>query len=175
MTTTAATAATKTSRSRGFAGSHRFAPQSTVPRAPSIAVEKRYGHQTRIRRQSIAHARTALLAAEDAIARAESFDALVNIFARQLRDVPGTGELYRYDTAFRIGAYLGRLPERVYLHSGTRAGARALGLPYQKDALEMSEVPAELRHRAAYEVEDILCIYKDVFRGGETRRQQPRC
>jgi hypothetical protein len=33
-----------------------------------------------------------------------------------------------YDIAHRIGAYLRREPEAVYLHAGTREGARALNL-----------------------------------------------
>ena len=88
--------------------------------------------------------------------------------SKQLRDVAGIGALYRYDTAFRIGAYRGLFPTRVYLHAGTRKGARALGLDYRKDALEMSEIPAALRTRKPYEIEDILCIYKtglQVLRG----------
>jgi hypothetical protein len=33
-----------------------------------------------------------------------------------------------YDTALRIGAKLKLFPTKVYLHAGTRLGARALGL-----------------------------------------------
>jgi len=80
-------------------------------------------------------------------------------------EVPGTGPLYRYDTAFRIGAHLNLFPTLVYLHAGTRNGARALGLP-GKDALELSDIPIEIRHREPHEIEDILCIYEDAFRGG---------
>jgi hypothetical protein len=126
----------------------------------------RYSHQYRIRRDSIGRATAALVAAERAIARAASFDDLLRVMTALLRDVSGIGELYRYDTTFRIGAYLGVFPARVYLHAGTRAGARALGLAYKKEALEISEVPAALRHRAPHEIEDILCIYKDAFRDG---------
>lgn len=70
------------------------------------------------------------------IARAESSEALHALVARQLREVAGIGELYVYDTAFRIGAYLRLPPTRVYLHAGTRDGARALQLDYRSAALE---------------------------------------
>jgi hypothetical protein len=125
--------------------------------------ERRYSHQWRIRRDSIARATAALLSAQKQLAHADSFDAIHDVIQRQLRDVPGIGELYRYDTAFRIAAYLNLFPTRVYLHAGTRAGARALGLAYEKGALEMHEVPVELRHRRPHEVEDILCIFKARF------------
>jgi hypothetical protein len=127
---------------------------------------RRYSHQYRIRRAAIAHAVTALSATEGSIAKADSFDELLRLITRQLGALPGIGPLYRYNTAFRIGAYLGMLPTRVYLHAGTRSGARALNLDYQKEALEIDEVPVELRHRAPHEIEDILCIYKDRFQGG---------
>lgn len=126
---------------------------------------RRYSHQYRIRRQTLEHARAALLAGEVQFTRARSFDAVLAIVTQQLREVRGSGELYRYDTAFRIGAYLRRYPTRVYLHAGTRAGARLLHLEFKKEALEMSEVPVALRRRKPHEVEDILCIYKSWFSG----------
>lgn len=146
-----------------------FQTQPSLRRALEVAARamdkrgRRYSHQFRIRRDAIAHATAALVAGQRQIARTRSFDVLLTVVTEQLRQVAGVGELYRYDTAFRIGAYLGLFPERVYLHAGTRAGARALGLDYRKGALEMSEVPAALRKRKPHEVEDILCIYKDRF------------
>jgi hypothetical protein len=137
---------------------------------------RRYSHQYRIPRQAIAHATAALVAVERQLARAASFDDVHRIVTEQLRDVAGVGELYSYDTAFRIGAYLRHFPARVYLHAGTRAGARALNLDCRKGFLEMNEIPAALRHRKAHEIEDILCIYKDRFSrlapasGGTSRR-----
>jgi hypothetical protein len=125
--------------------------------------DKRYRHQSRIRRDSIAQAFAALIAIEARLAQAESFDALLKMISDQLKPVPGIGELYCYDTAFRIGAKLELFPERVYLHSGTRTGAAKLGLPSHKSALELNELPGPLRRRAPHEIEDILCIYKDHF------------
>lgn len=130
---------------------------------------KRYDHQYRIWRTSILQATAALVAAESAIAASASFDDLLRLITTQLREVAGIGALYCYDAAFRIGAYLGTYPTRVYLHRGTRAGACALGLNYRKDALEMSEVPEELSDRQPYEIENILCIYEKRFKGASTR------
>ena len=158
-----------------------FVSQPSLRRAVEVAARatdkrgRRYSHQFRIRREAIAHATAALVAGERQIAQAGSFDALFATVTEQLREVSGVGELYRYDTAFRIGAYLGIFPERVYLHAGTRAGARALGLDYTKMALEMSELPAALRRRKPHEVEDILCIYKERFQGRGRSLRSGRC
>jgi hypothetical protein len=127
---------------------------------------RRFRHQSRIRRVAIRESASALLVAEQELAATKSFDGVFAIVREQLRGIAGLGELYRYDTAFRIGSYLRLLPSRVYLHAGTRVGARALGLDYRNDSLDMSELPTPLRHRQPHEVEDILCIYKDRFTSG---------
>lgn len=124
---------------------------------------KRYDHQWRIRRTAMVEARKRLVAAQTEIAGVESFLALLALVERLLLPIPGIGELYCYDSAARIGAYLGIHPDRVYLHRGTRAGARALRLPHTRPWLLLSEVPEQLSGRSAREVENILCIYAKDF------------
>jgi hypothetical protein len=83
----------------------------------------------------------------------------------ELADVYGIGELYVYDTALRIGVNLGVFPKEVYLHAGTRVGARKLGLDVSKPTVKMSFLPTHLRTLRPHEVEDVLCIFKDQFDG----------
>lgn len=139
--------------------------------------EKRYDHQYRIRRIAITQATAALLASERALATVTSFDDLLSLVFAQVHQIDGIGELYCYDTALRIGAYLGQFPTRVHLHRGTRAGAMALGLDYHQYALEMADFPPELRGRQPIHVENILCIYRDRFGASmKTRtRRRSRC
>ena len=68
-----------------------------------------------------------------------------------------------YDTVLRIGAKLDLFPDRVYLHCGTREGARALGLKWRDPWLKVDELPRELRRLKPHEIEDFLCIYKGEF------------
>ena len=56
------------------------------------------------------------------------------------------------------------MPERVYLHRGTRKGARALGLDWRADSLDPRVLPKELADLEPREIEDFLCIYKDCLR-----------
>lgn len=71
------------------------------------------------------------------------------------------GELACYDVALRIGARFRIEPVRVYLHAGTRKGARALGLPHRAATLGMADLPRELQRLRSWQVEDFLCVYKD--------------
>jgi len=92
-----------------------------------------------------------------------SFDAILGLV--QACSVPGFGALARYDTALRIGFWRSLLPDKVYLHAGTRRGARNLGLDVSRDYLTLEEIPVQFRDLAPHEIEDALCIYiyKDDF------------
>ena len=102
---------------------------------------------------------------QPAIAACKNFDDdLFPLIDRLARDVRGIGTLAVYDTAHRLGLFLGLEPTRVHLHAGTRAGAMKLGLDVSRGWLSMGDLPIELRHLTPAEVEDVLCIYKDRFR-----------
>lgn len=97
----------------------------------------------------------------------KSFAELHDLIYRQIKPVRGIGDLAVYDFAHRIGAYLRHAPEAVYLHAGTREGARVLNLG--GETVDLSQLPAELRKLSAAEIEDCLCIYRDALCGQELR------
>jgi len=80
-----------------------------------------------------------------------------------LSSVRGLGDLYIYDTALRLGSFLKLSPKHVYLHAGTRAGARALGLKLSEDFLRVTALPKTIQVLEPHEIEDFLCIYKAHF------------
>jgi hypothetical protein len=126
--------------------------------------EKRLGHQTRLRGSLLRKARSSLLDAAQELRRCDSFDQLHNLIKEHLKGIRGLAGLYYYDTALRIGASLRLMPKRVYLHSGTRDGARALGLDSRADSLDPRALPKELGVLEPYEIEDFLCICKDKLK-----------
>jgi hypothetical protein len=126
---------------------------------------RRHPHQYRIPRATLGESRRRLLDHLPALRQAESFDELFELITATIEPIPGIGPLAVYDTALRVGARFGLEPVKVYLHAGTRTGAKALGLDLGSDSIEMGELPAELRTLTAREVEDVLCIYKGEFRG----------
>jgi hypothetical protein len=134
-------------------------------RTAALAVNscgKRYSHQRRRTKLALERARGALSKRARAMEKADDFSELFDLIDATLEPIPGLGELYVYDTALRIGAKLNLFPDKVYLHAGTRIGARALGLRAAA-TLDMSELPREFRALKPHEIEDVLCIFKDEF------------
>ena len=125
---------------------------------------KRYLHQRRLKRKTLEQALDILLAHKRQLRKAESFDKVFQLVETALEDVFGVGELYVYDTSLRVGAKLGLFPTKVYLHAGTRVGARALGFDQKAKTLSRSVLPPALRALEPHEIEDMLCIFKDKFK-----------
>jgi hypothetical protein len=77
--------------------------------------------------------------------------------------IRGIGELMVYDTSLRIGARLELSPDFIYLHAGTRVGARELGLDGRLPFVRTTDVPVPLRRLRPHEIEDFMCIFKSQF------------
>jgi len=93
-----------------------------------------------------------------------SFDDLHERVESAIGRIKGIGPLTIYDIAHRLGVYLGVRPKDVYLHCGTREGAKALGLDYTAEKLAVSDLPAPLHALQPDQIEDCLCIFKDDIR-----------
>ena len=124
---------------------------------------KMYSHQRRVGRENMAMTAKPLLALGGK--KFGDFYALHEAVREAIQGITRVDVLAVYDTALRLGAFRGVLPECVYLHAGTKTGAKNLGLNLRgKKSLEMSELPPEFRKLKAYEVENCLCIYKEHFK-----------
>ncbi len=133
-------------------------------------------HHRRRQQKELERASEVLAARLAEIAEASNFAKLHTLCEKALGPLHDLGELYVYDTALRIGAKTGMLPRRIYLHRGTRAGAKALGLDTSGKALDVSDLPEALRELEPHELEDVLCIYKKYFTGEQpVLDDDPRC
>jgi hypothetical protein len=129
---------------------------------------RRQSNQRRVPEEVLAEA-ARRLARVRRLDRARDFEELLAMVTKTCWNIRGFGTCTRYDVAFRIGLYLKKLPRRVYLHAGSRGGAKALGLPHTRDFLEMSILPTELRRLEPWQVEEFLCIYKEWLHPGMVR------
>jgi hypothetical protein len=121
-----------------------------------------FNHQRHLDPSTVEGVRRVLRASREAIARTVSFDELISLLERLIRDIPGAKEMFIYDAALRLGAYLKKLPQQVYLHRGTRVGAEALGIVVaERKSIRVDELPPPFSVLTAYEIEDVLCSYKD--------------
>lgn len=128
-----------------------------------LADGHRHPHSYRRQLQALEEAHRRLRAIPEEMRKCSSFESLHILIERKIGGIRDIGPLTVYDVAARIGAHLQLEPEKVYLHSGTMEGARALGLGARRKTLEMSELPVEFRRLTAREVEDCLCLYKDYL------------
>jgi hypothetical protein len=122
-----------------------------------LPTHKRHPHQRRISRPVLEAAERKLQAATSVLAAAKDFKRLHDVVTRTIGCAKGIGPLSVYDIAHRIGAKLEKSPELVYLHRGTREGARHLG--FTADTVDPRLLPKEFSRLSAAEIEDCLCIY----------------
>jgi hypothetical protein len=120
---------------------------------------KRHPHQYRIPKAVLEEAEMRLQAVEKRMSGAPDFDSLHAIIQHEIESIRGIGALTVYDISHRLAAYFGKLPQRVYLHAGTKMGAIVFGL--QGDSIDPRELPDAFSRLAATEIEDCLCIYKE--------------
>jgi hypothetical protein len=122
------------------------------------------------------------------LVQAKDFTALHGLVERKAGSIHGIGELTVYDIAHRVGMYLGKVPEFVYLHRGTKKGAAVLS--FRGKVLDPRLLPSAFSLLTAAEIEDCLCIYTHELAGGkppgripaatnrclrERPRARPRC
>jgi len=121
---------------------------------------KRHPHQYRIPLSILREVERDLQAVSASLRSCATFDELFRLVQSEIGGICGVGELTIYDVTTRLGAYLGLEPERVYLHAGTKEGARYLGINTRRESFEPSELPCAFRKLRPREIEDCLCIYK---------------
>lgn len=127
----------------------------------------KHRHQRRIAPSTLKAVASILVPFAARLEATQSFDDLHNVVVSACRHIKGVRELFTYDVSHRLGLYLGLRPERVYLHRGTRDGAKALGIVVSgRKYIELDELPEPLQGLLPEEAEDVLCIYKSRFKTG---------
>jgi hypothetical protein len=121
---------------------------------------KRLDHQRRIPYEVLSRSERVLQRMRREIRRSGSFERLHELVADAIGDIVGIGELTVYDVSVRVAAFLRLRPRYVYLHAGTRKGAKALGFTGREARLSRRDLPQPLQTLSAAALEDLLCIYK---------------
>ena len=147
----------------------------TLPTAIRAATDsikadgKMHNHQVKVRKSARDELAAILIARRREVKRTENFHELWTLV--QDSRPWGIGPLTVYDVATRIGAYLGLHPQNLYLHTGARAGLRALCEAAGLDAGLLAEewlppnvLPRPIRTMLTMdETEDFLCTYRTMF------------
>jgi len=160
--------------------------QPDIEKAIKIAVNSRDEtgkmnyHQSRVPREAYGKFGKALVNIKDKIEKSTDFDQLFTVIQTEGKKIHGVGELFIYDTAFRIGQKLKIYPDRIYLHRGTRIGVeRFMGRKIHNGYIlkEQLKPPFDTCPLECWQLEDFFCIYKDIFLDGGVfwKNKQSRC
>ena len=137
----------------------RIAALSILPRG------KRHSHQKRRTQSALDESARRLLDVQDKIKMCKNFEDLRELVDSTIRTVRDIGPLTIYDISLRIGAKLGLYPKVIYLHSGAKIGAKALGLNYRQKSLSIEDIPEPISSNLEpYEIEDFFCICKEELK-----------
>ncbi len=122
---------------------------------------KRLSHQRRLLKHVLPNAFAQLSAMQAQLKRAKSFDALFERVDQALNSIPNAGDLYSYDTALRLGAFLRLFPTRVFLQTGALSGALKISSSMRQRSVPLCHFPEPFHSLAPFEVENLLCCYKN--------------
>lgn len=127
---------------------------------------KRHPHQRRIPRALLEAVEGRLQGIGRKLSNATDFAALHRVIEKEIGGIKGVGALTVYDIAHRIGAHFKRSPERVYLHAGTRTGARVFNI--SGDSFDPKEIawPFCILCSCALPCREKLHISFDPFKPG---------
>lgn len=113
--------------------------------------------------ESLKQAEDVLVGQLERIQSYKTFDALLEGVERAVLPIAGLNDVYAYDTARRIGAYLKIMPKHVYLFTSTRTGAKQLGIVSKKRLLLCTSLPSAFQELEPYEAEDVLSNLKKLI------------
>jgi hypothetical protein len=123
---------------------------------------KMHNHQSKVSK-ALPELENKLLMSISNLTKNETFNQLY--FMIDDLKTPGIGPMTVYDVAVRFGAFLKLKPEKIYIHAGTAAGLKTLGIRVKQRemSIPMEILPAVLRNKDPDEVEDFLCTYRLAF------------
>lgn len=127
---------------------------------------KMNNHQKRLGESLCTDIACQLVKQSDKIIEAQKngFKTLHNYILEYTQTIRRVGQLYVYDVSARLAKYFNLPIHDVYIHAGTRKGARYLELAEQNGIIPHKELPNVIKENlSADEVENFLCICKDSF------------
>ncbi len=139
--------------------------QSSLKEAISVAAKaidesgKVHFHQRRIEKVELEKFAIRVLGKEDKIQTINTFEGLFKLIDAEANRF--ISELTVYDTALRIGNFLKIYPEKIYLQTGTKAGAEVLlGNLGDRKHLKLEDFPEAFQSQSLKDLEEILYEYK---------------
>jgi len=123
-------------------------------------------HFRKIRTNSLRQASKELIGIIELIRDCGNFQEVFELLNKKIK-IFGIGEMYLYDISFYLSARLGFKPKHIYMHRGTREGAKYLGLDIRREFIpkeEFEKLEKGFKKINAYDIENLLCSYKTILK-----------
>jgi hypothetical protein len=122
----------------------------------------KHSHQWRIKDYILEELADKMSMKAGEIFNVKNFDELYEIITKTCV-FKSIDSLTVYDTALRLGFYLNKLPEKIYIHTGARKGAEKICGKIKNHFLMKKYLPEPFKScdLTEYELEDLFCVYKD--------------
>jgi hypothetical protein len=129
---------------------------------------KKHPHQWRLSNDLLKDFAKELIKVKDKMNNAKDFHELFELVNE--KKIKGIKDMTVYDVTLRIGEYLKKKPDRIYLHAGTKEGIKELfkimdlnELLVKRKSIYKNELPEPFRSckLTPSQLEDFFCIYKD--------------
>ncbi len=128
---------------------------------------KKDSHQYHIKKEPYEIYRERVKALKNEILNAKNFDEILELITfdnKFYEHIKGIDGLTEYDIAFRIGRCLGKCPDKIYMHTGTKVGAEKLKSQKISAKYLSREDLAEYDYFAdtpICQIENFLCVCKE--------------
>jgi hypothetical protein len=123
---------------------------------------KPHPHQYRVPVTSLDIARDRLLVLP--LSQCNTFDEIHSMIESAISDIPEIGALTVYDIAHRIGEFLRKEPEFVYIHQTSTKSTKSSRSETHNRRLAVRDVPDPFQKLKAYEVVDCFFIFRNKLK-----------
>lgn len=139
-----------------------MAALARIPSGPGKEFRKE-PHQNRIAPADLSAGYRALKSRPAATWRKPTFASLIGETTQVARETPGLGDLWAFDTAFRLSIFFKCKPKEIHLHGGCRTGAERLLGRHLGQTVPLSSFGWLADRLGGPHLESFLCNLKDYL------------
>lgn len=145
-----------------FSRALELAAKALIPAPDRVSGFSREPHQWRLKAANLKQGYLELKELRLDLLSAHTFERLLTATKRVAKSIDGLGEMWAFDTAFRLSIFFDCEPKDIYLHAGCRKGAASI-LGHAKGEFVSIRSFGKLKKLGPAHLESFLCTLKDYL------------